>query len=198
MISSLFMTRSETYVNVELRPWRHIPNPRLFPWESAHRRVCESTTNRPAHNTKALNVFCNLRKRRKKQSNIGQRSRCYNPWRAFGLCKERISHRQDRVFVRNRQFRWFGEKVSAVQTRVTWEDGGSCYYIYRYGSIDGQTRELTVDIRCMDSRSTEWLPVSWVHWNIGFTDCFQNTPCVGRCVFQRGISMDRSDAQELQ
>lgn len=53
-------------------------------------------------------------------------------------------------------------------------------------------------IRGVDSRSTKWFSAAWVHGDIGTTDGFENAPCVGSGVLQRGIAMDGRDAQEFQ
>lgn len=55
-----------------------------------------------------------------------------------------------------------------------------------------------MDIRSIDSRSTERLTASWIHRNIRTTNGLENASCVLGGVLQRRIAVDGRNPQEIQ
>lgn len=55
-----------------------------------------------------------------------------------------------------------------------------------------------MDVRSIDSRSTERLITSWINWDIRTTNGLEDAPGVVGGVLQRCVAVDRRDTQEVQ
>lgn len=64
--------------------------------------------------------------------------------------------------------------------------------------VDKGEELITVDMRGINSWSTERFPASWVNGDIWSTDGFENAPGIGGGVLQRRIAVDGCDTQEIQ
>lgn len=50
----------------------------------------------------------------------------------------------------------------------------------------------------MKGWAAEGLVSPWVDWDLGLADCIEDTACIGGCLLERCVSMDRGDAQEIE